>query len=212
MNKKDRIREILNLLKKHYPDAKTRLDFKNNYECIVAVSLSARTTDNQVNKITPELFQSYGDFYKLSSAKPSEIEALINKCGLYKSKSRNLVEMARIIVNDYHGDVPSDIIELMTLPGVGRKTANVVRSTLFNQPAIAVDTHVFRVSRRLGLATGKDTIKVEKELMEIIPKKDWSKTHHQLITHGREICHSRKPLCDNCFLKNVCPKINLKDS
>ncbi len=212
MKKNEKINEILSLLKEHYPDVKTRLNFKNGYECIVAVSLSARTTDNQVNNITPVLFKSYSDIYKLAAAQPSDIEPLINKCGLYKNKSRNLVKMANVIVKEFRGEIPDNMSDLLTLPGVGRKTANVVISTLFDQPAIAVDTHVFRVSRRLGMASGKDAHKVERELMKAIPKEDWSETHHRLIAHGREVCRSRKPICDNCFLKNICPQKKMKDS
>ncbi len=212
MKKKERIDQILKLLEEHYPRAKTRLNYKTGFECIVAVALSARTTDAQVNKITPVLFEFYNNSRKMAAARPEDIEPLINRCGLYKTKSRNLVEMSRIIEARYHGNIPDNIDELLTLPGVGRKTANVVRSALFNQPAIAVDTHVFRVSRRLGLARGDSVEEVERELMDVIPEHLWSGTHHRLIAHGREICYSRKPLCADCFLKKICLKKYLKDS
>lgn len=196
--------EILKLLIDHYPEAKTSLHYTNPFELLVAVMLSARSTDEQVNLITPGLFCEFSNAFDMARASADDIELLIRKCGLYKNKSKNLVETARILVNKYNGHVPERMEDLLSLPGVGRKTANVVRSNLFGHPAIAVDTHVYRVSRRLGLAEGKTPYDVEKQLMKRIPVQLWSETHHRLILHGRSVCHSKKPVCESCILKKIC--------
>lgn len=140
----------------------------------------------------------------------SQLETEIHDCGLYKAKAKNLLGMCRMLLSDYHGEVPEDFDELVKLPGVGRKTANVVRSVAFGYPAIAVDTHVFRVANRLKLAAGTTPLEVEKGLQKAIPKKDWSAAHHWLIWHGRRVCHARKPDCETCFLQNVCPSCTVK--
>ncbi len=205
----DKVKLILQILKENYTEAKTSLNYKNSFEFLVAVILSARCTDEQVNRVTPALFSQFGNAFEMAKASPLAIESLIKSCGLYKSKSQNLIDMARILVNKYDGSVPEGMVELLSLPGVGRKTANVVRSNIFGRPAIAVDTHVYRVSKRLGLAEGIRNDDVEEELMEKIHPNLWSETHHRLISHGRSVCSSQKPSCNICFLRNLCSQKGL---
>lgn len=203
---KENLIRILDLLEKHFPGAGTSLHYSTNFQLLVAVILSARSTDEQVNHVTPALFASFGTPDAMAGASVPEVEELVKSCGLYRSKSRNLVKMAGMVKDRFGGEIPSTLEELISLPGVGRKTANVILSVAFEQPAIAVDTHVFRVSKRLGLASGKTPLAIEKELMGIIPHQQWSVTHHRLIAHGRSICISRKPCCEECFLNCYCPK------
>ncbi len=203
-NDKERITKILIKLAENYPEAKTGLVYKDNFQLFVATVLSAQTTDLQVNKITGKLFAAVPDIYTLSRMKASELEPYIRNCGLYHQKSRSLVQAARIIVNDYDGSIPDTLEELIKLPGVGRKTANIIISSVYGKPAIAVDTHVFRVSKRLNLADGKNVDVVEKQLKKVVPVEEWVNTHHRLIAHGRKICFARNPLCSDCFLKCLC--------
>ncbi|HOC09692.1 MAG TPA: endonuclease III, partial [Bacillota bacterium] len=182
-----RRKTVLDILEKTYPDATTELVHKNPYELLIATMLSAQTTDKQVNKVTPGLFERFPDAKALAEADISEIESLIKTCGFYKSKARNIKEACRIIVEEYGGRVPQTMEELTDLPGVGRKTANVVLSNAFGVDAIAVDTHVFRVANRLGLAQSGDVRGTEEQLMENIPREKWSRAHHWLIHHGRRI-------------------------
>ncbi len=198
------VQNILVLLERHYPEARTALNYDNDFQLLVAVILSARCTDEQVNKATPELFLNYGDPYQMARAAPEDVAKFIRGCGLYRNKSENLVKTAACLVEKHNGQVPPVREELMCLPGVGPKTANVVLSCAFSEPALAVDTHVRRVSVRLGLASGRTPGQVEKELMEIIPRSYWSSFHHRLISHGRKVCAARKPLCGDCFLHPYC--------
>lgn len=200
----DRAGQIIKMLAEHYPGAKTSLVFENPFQLFVATVLSAQTTDEQVNKITAELFKAVSSVYEMSRMEPSELEKYLKSCGLYRHKSRYLVEASRIIVNNYEGRVPDSFEELVKLPGVGRKTANVIISSAFGKPALAVDTHVFRVSKRLGLADGKNVEIVEEQLKKVIDVNGWSAAHHHLITHGRQVCHARKPKCESCFLQILC--------
>ncbi len=195
---------ILEQLAAHYPQAKTALVFNNPYQLFVATVLSAQTTDEQVNRITARLFEAAPTVCDLSAMKPSELEPYLKSCGLYRHKSRYLVEAARIIAEQYGGLIPDNFNELIKLPGVGRKTANVIISSAFGKPALAVDTHVFRVSGRLGLADGKSVRIVEDQLKEVIPVENWTNAHHWLIAHGRTVCKARKPLCSGCFLAGLC--------
>ncbi len=199
-----RRKTVLDILEKTYPDATTELVHKNPYELLIATMLSAQTTDKQVNKVTPGLFERFPDAKALAEADISEIESLIKTCGFYKSKARNIKEACRIIVEEYGGRVPQTMEELTDLPGVGRKTANVVLSNAFGVDAIAVDTHVFRVANRLGLAQSGDVRGTEEQLMENIPREKWSRAHHWLIHHGRRICKARRPKCAGCPLAEVC--------
>ena len=196
--------EILAELERLYPDAKPALHFDNPYQLLVAVILSAQCTDVKVNLVTPALFAAYPDAHALAAAQPEEIETYIKTCGLYHNKARNLVMTARTLVEQYGGEVPADHDRLTQLPGVGRKTANVVMSCAFGADAIAVDTHVFRVSNRLGLADAGDVLKTEQQLMQAIPREKWSLAHHWIIFHGRRVCAARKPDCAQCTLSAWC--------
>jgi len=200
----ERITLIMAGLAFHYSRAKTDLDYENQYQLFIATVLSAQATDKQVNKITPGLFEAVSSFKALSAMKPAELEPHIRSVGLYRHKSRFLIEAAKIIVEKYDGRLPENFDELIKLPGVGRKTANIIISSAFGRPALAVDTHVFRVSRRLGLAEGTNPAQVEKQLKEKIPAEEWIPAHHQLIAHGRTICHARNPQCESCFLNDLC--------
>ena len=196
--------EILNKLEALYPDADTELQFHSHYELLVAVMLSAQCTDKRVNVVTAELFKDYNTPEAMITLSQSELEQKIFSCGFYKNKAKNILATSEILVRDYGGEVPGDWEILQSLPGVGRKTANVVVAVGFGQPAIAVDTHVFRVSNRIGLAEAKDELHTELQLQQAIPKERWLKAHHLLIWHGRRCCSSQKPQCDCCPLNNEC--------
>ncbi len=191
-------------LEKLYPNARPALVYSTPYELLVAVILSAQCTDERVNKITSVLFKNYNTPEKMLSLSVEELSQLIFSCGLYRSKAEHILSASRDILERFGGEVPSTIKDLKSLAGVGQKTANVVYSVAFDGAAIAVDTHVFRVSNRLGLAKGKTPNEVETGLNKTIPKKDWSKAHHWLIYHGRRVCSARKPDCENCTLARVC--------
>lgn len=202
--------EQLRRLSEVYKNDGTMLHFTSPFTLLVAVILSAQCTDKRVNVITNRIFPRLDTPAKMVSLTQSQLEMEIHDCGLYKAKAKNLLGMCRMLLSDYHGEVPEDFDELVKLPGVGRKTANVVRSVAFGYPAIAVDTHVFRVANRLKLAAGTTPLEVEKGLQKAIPKEDWSAAHHWLIWHGRRVCHARKPDCETCFLQNVCPSCTVK--
>jgi len=200
----EEVKEVIKILLELYPDAKAELNFSNPFELLIATILSAQTTDVQVNKVTYKLFKDYKtpqEFIKMSE---EELAEKIKSLGFYKNKSKNILATCRILVEKYNGQVPKTREELMQLPGVGRKTANVVISNAFGKPAIAVDTHVFRVSNRIGLAHSDNVFDTEKDLMNNIDENMWSKAHHLLIFHGRRICKSRKPLCEKCPLTDYC--------
>ncbi len=197
--------EMLQILEEIYIDSKPALMYNSEFELLIAVILSAQCTDVRVNITTGRMFPRYNTPEKMLQLTVSELEEQIKDCGLYKSKAKNIHETCKILSSQYNSVVPSDFDELIKLPGVGRKTANVVRSILFDIPAIAVDTHVFRVSNRLRLAQGLTPLEVEKKLMKAIPQDKWSAAHHWLIWHGRLICKARKPLCHSCKLAELCP-------
>lgn len=197
--------KILKELARLYPDARPALHFRSPYELLVAVVLSAQCTDERVNKVTAELFKRHNTPASMLTLSQEELEKFIYSCGFYHNKARHILDASRDIVEKFGGEVPSTLEELQTLAGVGRKTANVVYAFAFGGDAIAVDTHVFRVSNRLQLACGKTPEKVEEGLMRVIPKRDWSKAHHWLIYHGRRVCHSQRPECAVCTLKEDCP-------
>ena len=199
---------ILAELERLYPDARPALHFQNPYQLLVAVILSAQCTDVKVNMVTPALFERYPDAAARAGAALEDVEALIKTCGLYHNKAKNLIATARALVENYAGEVPADHEKLTQLPGVGRKTANVVMSCAFGADAIAVDTHVFRVSNRLGLADAKDVLKTEQQLMVNIPRSKWSLAHHWIIFHGRRVCAARKPDCAACTLSAWCEYYN----
>lgn len=195
---------ILKKLEQEYKDMGCALNFSSPFELLVATMLSAQTTDITVNKATEKLFRVYNTPEKFAALEPQELEPYIKTCGFYKTKAANIIGASRLIMEKYNGIIPDTLEDLTSLPGVGRKTANVVLSNVFGKDAIAVDTHVFRVSNRLGLADAKDVESTERQLMENIPKEKWSMAHHWLIWHGRKVCHARKPNCQDCFLKNEC--------
>ncbi len=198
------VKKILDELSTLYPDAQPALHFKSPYELLVAVILSAQCTDERVNKVTAVLFKNYDTPEKMLTLSQSELEKYIFSCGFYHNKSAHILSASRDIIEKFGGEVPDSLEKLRTLAGVGRKTANVVYAVAFGGNAIAVDTHVFRVSNRLGIAEGKTPEKVEDGLREAIPEELWSKAHHYLIYHGRRVCHSQKPDCINCTLKDYC--------
>ena len=197
--------EILRELARLYPEAGPALHYKTPYELLVAVILSAQCTDERVNKVTKVLFREHDTPEKMLALSQEELERYIFSCGFYRSKAAHVLSASKDILERFGGEVPSAREELQTLAGVGRKTANVVCAVAFGGNAIAVDTHVFRVSNRLGLAPGKTPFEVEKGLMAAIPEEDWSKAHHWLIWHGRKVCHSQRPSCDACTLAPLCP-------
>ena len=198
------VRKILEGLAALYPDAQPALKFRSPYELLVAVILSAQCTDERVNKVTEVLFREHDTPEKMLLLSQPELEKYIFSCGFYRNKAAHILSASRDILEKYGGKVPDNLEELRTLAGVGRKTANVVYAVAFGGDAIAVDTHVFRVSNRLGIAEGKTPDKVEEGLCAVIPKDTWSKAHHYLIYHGRRVCHSQRPDCPNCTLKDCC--------
>ncbi len=205
------ITEVLDSLKKQYPDAGCALDYDSIFHLLVAVVLSAQTTDVSVNKVTPMLFSKYKTPSALASASEEDVIEIIKSIGMYKTKSKNIIGLAKILTNQYNQEVPKSDEELMKLPGVGRKTANVVMSVGFGEQRIAVDTHVFRVSNRIGLANAKDVLTTEKQLMQNVPKERWTQTHHLLIFHGRRCCTARNPSCDTCAVRKYCKYDRLKE-
>jgi len=206
MQKKERFKAFIDYFSAHSPDAETELNYSSPFELLVAVILSAQCTDKRVNIVTPALFESFPSAEMLATASADEIFPFIKSVTFPNNKSKHLEGMAKMLVNDFGGEVPSDSKDLQKLPGVGRKTANVISSVIFNQPAMAVDTHVFRVSKRLGLVSGtaKTPFEVEKQLMKSIPDEHVSMAHHWLILHGRYVCLARKPKCESCNISYFC--------
>ena len=206
----DNVQKILEEFEVLYPDAKPALLYKSPYELLVAVILSAQCTDERVNKVTAVLFKEHNTPEKMLALSQSKLEKYIFSCGFYHNKAAHILAASRDIIEKFGGEVPPTLEELKTLAGVGQKTANVVYSVAFGGDAIAVDTHVFRVSNRLGIAEGKTPAKVEEGLRAAIPQNLWSKSHHYLIWHGRKVCHSQRPDCGNCTLKDYCKYYNTK--
>lgn len=200
----------IEILGQIYAGAKPELIYRNPFELLIAVILSAQCTDKRVNITTARLFAKAPDAQSIVDMGVDALEQEIRDCGLFRSKAKNIMATCRTLVEEFDGKVPEDFDTLLKLPGVGRKTANVVSSVAFNRPAIAVDTHVFRISNRLKLATGETPMEVEQGLMKAIPKEKWSDAHHWLIWHGRKICKARKPLCLECPLAAVCPSNEMK--
>lgn len=201
---KKEIKEVMDILLEVYPDAKAELDHENTFELLIATILSAQCTDVRVNKVTKDLFadlKTPEDYLRLTQ---EELGERIRTCGMYNTKSKNILATCKLLIEKYKGEVPGTLEELIELPGVGRKTANVVLSNAFDVPSIAVDTHVFRVSNRIGLANAKNVLATEKQLMKNIEKDMWSKGHHLLIFHGRRICKARNPNCEECPLNEIC--------
>lgn len=200
---------FIDYLDELFPDPKPELHFSNHFELLVAVVLSAQTTDIAVNKVTPVLFKKYPTAFDLSKASIKEVESIIKSIGLYKNKAKNIVQLSKDLVNQHQGMVPNSRKALEALPGVGRKTANVVLSNAFQMPALAVDTHIERISKRLGLADKDDNAyEVEMKLNKLFDERLWHRLHHQLIFFGRYICLAKKPKCDTCKMKEICPFFN----
>jgi endonuclease-3 len=203
---KAQVIEVLDRLRAAYPEAGCALDHCDPYELLVAVTLSAQTTDVSVNKVTPALFTAYPDVFAMAEADPADVAEIIRTIGLYKTKSQRIVEQAQALVEQYGGQVPDDQKKLQALPGVGQKTANVVMAEAFGHQRIAVDTHVFRVSNRIGLADAGDVFKTEEQLKKAIPEDRWTEAHHTIIFHGRRCCSARSPQCDTCPVVEICLK------
>lgn len=208
MTKKELYTRVLSYFRELHPEVTTELEFGSVFQLLVAVVLSAQCTDKRVNQVTPELFAHYPDAQAMAEADESEIYEYVKSVSYPNAKARHLVELARMLVSEYEGEVPNDFDALLRLPGVGRKTANVMQVVAFGQSAMPVDTHVYRVSHRLGLvpSTADTPLKVEKALIKHIPADDLARAHHWLLLHGRYVCTSRKPHCDKCELSDICPK------
>lgn len=205
MTKKERYDFIIKWFQEHMPEAETELNYENPYQLLIAVILSAQCTDKRVNIVTPELFRQFPTPELLAKAEFEDVEPLIRSVTFANNKTKHLLGMAKMLVEDYGGEVPETVEELVKLPGVGRKTANVITSVIYNQPNMAVDTHVFRVSARIGLTTNaKNPLQAEKQLIANIPKELIHKAHHWLILHGRYTCLARRPKCEECGLTSVC--------
>lgn len=203
MNDNKTNKEILHILAEMYPNAASELDFSDAYQTLVATMLAAQSTDKQVNKVTPDVFRDFPTVASMAATTPEILFPYVKSCG-FASKATNIVHACQKIVNEFDGSVPNTLEGLTALPGVGRKTANVVLANAFGVPAMAVDTHVFRVSNRLGLAQANTVEKTEQQLMQAIPRKDWIVAHHWLIWHGRRVCHARNPACTGCALNALC--------
>ncbi len=201
----ERVSKIISILSEQFPDAKSELSFKTPYELLIAVILSAQCTDKRVNIITKELFKVADTPQKMAALTIEEIEEIIKSCGFYHNKARFIKSASQDIMFRFGGKVPQTLEELQTLDGVGRKTANVVFAVAFGGQAIAVDTHVFRVSNRLGIVKAKTPLEAEMQLMAAIDKSLWSKSHHYILLHGRYVCKSARPLCEKCLLQDLCP-------
>jgi endonuclease-3 len=203
--KPERVRAVLEMLEELYPDAGCSLNHESAYQLLVATILSAQCTDERVNKVTPGFFKRFPEPASLAEGDPQEVEELIRSTGFFRNKAKSLLGMAQAVAKRHEGEIPADLKALVKLPGVGRKTANVVLGNVFEVPGVVVDTHVGRLSNRLGLVDVKDPVKAEYALMEILPKKVWTKFGHQMIQHGRLVCASRKPKCEICKLLDLCP-------
>ena len=207
-----RARRTNELLAAEYPGTAKdlcELNHTNAFELLAATILSAQCTDERVNMVTPHLFARYPTPEALAVANPADVEEIIRSTGFYKNKTRSLIGMANALVDRFDGDVPTRMADWVTVPGVGRKTANVVRSVAQDLPGMPVDTHMLRLSRRLGLTHETDPVKVEQDLMPLFPRQDWTLLSHLLIDHGRKICNARKPLCASCFLADICPSVQV---
>jgi len=209
---KGRARQVARRLESEYPDSPKdlcELDHRNAFELLTATVLSAQTTDQRVNAVTPALFARYPAPADLAAANPVDVEDIVRSTGFYQNKTKSIIGMAEAIVDRFDGDVPTRLEDLVTIPGVGRKTANVIRSVAFELPGLAVDTHVNRVSRRLGLTEETDPVKIERDLNSLLPAKDRGPFSLRVILHGRRVCLARKPLCDRCVLEDICPSSTL---
>lgn len=204
MNAKEKVLEVIERLKKEYPTTKCTLNYSNPLELLIATRLAAQCTDSRVNSVTPNLFCHYKNVEDFSLASVYELEDYIKPCGFYHIKSFDIIEMCKKIKNNFLGNVPDNMKDLISLPGIGRKTANVILATIYGKPAIIVDTHFMRVTRRLGFHSIKDAKKIESIMKKIIPDHEQTKFSHRLVDHGRAVCKAKKPVCSACCLKDVC--------
>lgn len=200
----EKVEKLIELFSEHYPEPSTALNFETPFELLIATILSAQTTDQQVNKVTKKLFKDYKNPKEILQLSQKELENKINSIGLFRNKAKYILKTCRILIEEFKGEVPQTRKELLKLSGVGRKTANVVLANAFFKAAFPVDTHVFRVSARLGLSSGENVSRTEKELTDLIPRKCWIDFHHWLIDHGRALCKAQNPDCKNCFAANIC--------
>lgn len=203
--KKTDILKIIEILNKTYPDAKCSLDFTTPFELLIAVILSAQCTDDRVNKTTPSIFCKYNTPEDFANIDIEELENLVHPCGFYKTKAKNIKATSKLILEKFNSKVPDNMEDLMSLPGVGRKTANVVLGNAFNVPGMVVDTHVKRISNRFGMTKNSDPEKIEQDLMKLIPKNEWTDFSHRLVLFGRRVCDARKPKCNECGVSSICP-------
>ncbi|MGC6452189.1 MAG: endonuclease III [Pirellulaceae bacterium] len=208
---KNHARRVVRHLAKHYADAECALNYESPFQLLIATILSAQCTDERVNIVTADLFAKYPTAYELAQATQKQVEKIVKSAGFYRAKAKNIRNCAKQLVEKHDGEIPLELEALTALPGVGRKTGNVLLGTAFGIPSgVVVDTHVGRISRRLGIAFEKDPVKVERELMAVLPKKEWIYYSHRMIHHGRAICDARKPLCEDCSMKRFCPRIGVK--
>jgi len=207
---RSRARRIVRLLAKAYPDAQCALQHENALQLLIATILSAQCTDVRVNMVTPALFKKFRDAKDFARAPPRELETAIQSTGFFRNKARNIIACCQQLMSEHGGDVPGTIEELVHLPGVGRKTANVILGNAFEVPGITVDTHVRRLSRRMGLTSENDPEKIERDLMRLLPRKEWTMFSHRMIFHGRQVCFARNPNCSGCGLNKVCPKVGVE--
>ena len=198
--------EIVRLLEQEYPDALCSLDYKKPYELLFATRLAAQCTDERVNKVTPALYSRYPTLQALAEARPEDVEEIIRSCGFFHTKARDIIAASIMLIADFGGVVPDNMDDLLKLPGVGRKTANIILGDVYHKPAVVTDTHCIRLANRMGLATGKDPFKVEQQLAAIIPPEKQSDFCHRLVLHGRAVCQARRPRCDICILSGVCAR------
>lgn len=205
----DKVRNVLDILQENYPDAKCALNFSSNFELLIATILSAQCTDQRVNKVTEVMFREFNKPIDFAYMEEGTLQNYIKSCGMYKQKSKNIINMSRIVQEKFNGVIPENFEELVELPGVGRKTANVVLCNAFGKPAFAVDTHVFRVSNRIGLADSDNVVETEKQLTQNIPENEWCSAHHLLIAHGRNVCKARNPNCSICSVNSFCSYFNI---
>jgi endonuclease-3 len=210
MKLKETVIKVLDTLEKEYPDARVTLDFKTPLQLLIATILAAQCTDERVNQVTPELFKKYRTAQDFSRASQEKLEKEIRPTGFFRNKAKSIIQGCRKIVAEFKGEVPRTLEELVSLPGVGRKTANIIVGNAFGRPAIAVDTHVKRVTHRLGWAKADDPDKIEFELREIIPSERWTRAGHQIVFHGRKICTAKNPQCPVCPVEKLCPKVGLR--
>lgn len=207
---KQKAAEVIDRLREEYPQAACSLDHRDVWQLLVCVTLSAQTTDASVNRVSPALFEKYPDLYALAEADPADVAEIIKTIGMYRQKSRHIVEQAKMLRDEFGGKVPEDDALLQKLPGVGVKTANVVMADGFGHQRIAVDTHVFRVSNRIGLAASDNVKDTEADLKRILPKDRWTEAHHEIIFHGRNCCRARDPECGRCCVNDICLKRGVK--